>query len=216
MQCQFFFDFLSPYSFIAFDRISRLRSDALHNVTVIFKPTPMIPLIKGHDTKGPAEIPMKRDILFKDILRKVHRRHLEFRLPKRFPFLSQLALRFGCFPEKSHQINLALMTAAWVEEVDMEDEDALVQFIVDRVEVSKDELKAWGSSREARKALKTNLKEAQSLGLFGVPSFVCDMGGQGEIFWGDEMIDEMTRFFSGTDYYSQEIFQDYTSRFESS
>jgi len=67
----FYFDFLSPYAYIAWTQIQPLA--LRHGRRVEPAPVLLAGLLNAHGQKGPAEIPAKRAYVFKDVLRKAHR-----------------------------------------------------------------------------------------------------------------------------------------------
>lgn len=79
----FFFDFISPYAFLAFRRVRRLRHQFASTLDVSYKPVVFGAVLSHWGTKGPAEIPPKREFVFRDVYR------CAFRSPPRacFPAL---------------------------------------------------------------------------------------------------------------------------------
>ncbi|MGB1700435.1 MAG: DsbA family protein, partial [Nannocystaceae bacterium] len=87
----FYFDFISPYAYLAFPEVLRLCEN--HQRTMI--PTPVVfgAILTHHGHLGPAEIPSKRAYTFKHVLRLAHERGRDLTPPPGHPFNSLLALR---------------------------------------------------------------------------------------------------------------------------
>ena len=64
---RFHFDFISPYSYLAWCRVGAFAHD--HDLRVEPKPTLFAALLNHLDHKGPGEIPEKRAYMFKDCQR---------------------------------------------------------------------------------------------------------------------------------------------------
>jgi 2-hydroxychromene-2-carboxylate isomerase len=60
---EFYFDFLSPYSYLAWTWVRKQPYD------FEFYPVSVASIVAHFDTKGPAQITPKRNYLFKDLLR---------------------------------------------------------------------------------------------------------------------------------------------------
>lgn len=66
----FYFDFISPYAYLAWTQLPALA--ARHERELVPVPVLFAALLNAHGQKGPAEIPAKRIYLFKDVCRKAH------------------------------------------------------------------------------------------------------------------------------------------------
>jgi 2-hydroxychromene-2-carboxylate isomerase len=66
----FFYDFISPYSYLAFRQLKRLRTKyGGERLQVSYKPVVFGALLTHWSNKGPAEIPPKREFVFRDVYR---------------------------------------------------------------------------------------------------------------------------------------------------
>lgn len=180
---EFYFDFLSPYSYLAFQWLkkNRVLLESL-KVSIIFRPVVMSQLIHSYDTKGPAEIESKRNFLFKDCLRYSSMHGISFETPKSLPFNSLYGLRLALAIEEDKRFDLidAIYTAGWGEGREIGEEESLIE-ILDRADLDKS-LMDQTTSKEIRRELKNNNKLALEKGVFGLPSFVY----KDELFWGND------------------------------
>lgn len=172
-QIEFFFDYISPYAYLAWEDTQRIARE--HDVVIVAKPILFAALLAHNKTLGPAEIPSKREYLFIDILRKAESLGVEIEVPASHPFNPLLGLRATCAANDGER-NDAVSTiygAIWREGADMSTRDALdsrgLGHLADRA--SDDEVKA---------RLRRNTDEALEGGIFGVPTLRFD----GELFWG--------------------------------
>src|SRR6478609_9371424 len=111
---RFYFDFISPYSYLAWTQIQGLASRTHSRIEPI--PILFAAILNAIGQKGPAEIPPKRIYLFKDVYRRAHRFGVPLVPPPHHPFNPLLALRVASIPQSAgqrHQLINALFAATW-------------------------------------------------------------------------------------------------------
>ncbi len=202
---EFYFDFLSPYSYLAWTWV---RSSPYE---FEFYPVSMGSIIAAYDTKGPAQIEPKRNYLFKDLLRSTKMNNIPFTTPKHLPFNSLYALRFSLLNtagDKQKEIIDAIYRAGWEHGLDIGSDDVL-KTILKVHNLYTDELLEKMESKEARLELKANVERALQLELFGVPSFVVN----GEMFWGYDSTKYLEMYLNGTDPLDKEVYQQFITKF---
>lgn len=194
-EINFYFDFLSPFSYFAWLKLGPLSKEL--NLKVNFKPVALGPLLNHWQIKGPGEVEPKREFLLKQMLRYSATHNIEFTTPKTHPFNSLYALRFalkGVAGELQERVIETLWKAGWQSRIDMGEPDELLK-VLREAGLPADELYEKSFSREAKAELKTNIQEAITKGAFGVPSFVVD----DELFWGADSMTDMKNFILGKD-----------------
>ena len=194
-ELNFYFDFLSPFSYFAWLRMRGLAQEL--QLKVIYKPVALGPLLNHWQIKGPGEVTPKREFLLKQMLRYTTRNGIEFTTPKTHPFNSLYALRL-CLAEVAgtHQEKVieTLWTAGWQKRIDMGEPEELLQVLREN-NLPAEELYERSFSRQAKSELKNNIQEAISKGVFGVPSFVVG----DELFWGNDSMDDLKNYLLGED-----------------
>lgn len=80
----FWFDPISPYAYLAFERLPQVLEDRA--VAVDYKPVLFAGLLKHHGHKGPAEIEPKRQWTFRECAWLGHKLGIRFDLPAQHPF----------------------------------------------------------------------------------------------------------------------------------
>ena len=215
----FYFDYQSPYSYLGWKRMEDLRQNASEQWQRDFlgmidlRPVPMGTLIHSYGSKGPAEIPAKRDYLTKVWLKKLRERNLHVTIPK-LPFNYLCALRLSKVEAWSDQQTLSvwdmvsdLFSACWERGEDIGDEEVLQHLLTQRgMERS---FLDRATQKEARRELKENVKTAQEQGVFGVPTWVVG----GEIFWGDDSFEDMMNYLSGQELYDPVLYEEFNRSF---
>ena len=181
---EFFFDLVSPYSYLASEKIEELAKQ--NNRELIWKPFLLGGLFKALDAPpAPGLLPYKKPYLFKDLDRLAKFHGIPFNTPSEFPRLTVKPLRALLsmpkenLPEAVHQ----LYRAYWVEDRDISDASVLADLLgAETVEKTGDP--------EIKQSLIQATDEAVNRGLFGAPTFLV---GQ-EMFFGHDRMDLLEAF----------------------
>lgn len=168
-----YFDFISPYSYLQCMRMPALPKDAL----VRLKPVLFGALLDHVGTLGPAEVPGKREHTFRQCLWLAARHGLKIKAPPRHPFNPLAALRLAVALGPSMDQVRHIYEFIWAEGRDPSD-PAEFGALARSLGVTDAEARIADPQVKAR--LKANTDEAISAGIWGVPSFAVD----GICFWG--------------------------------
>jgi uncharacterized protein (TIGR00369 family) len=194
-EIEYFFDYLSPYSYLAWRRLPAL----LESEGVSLKATPVLfaGLLEATGRVGPAEIPAQRRFVVRDCMRAAKRLGVRFGFPAKHPFRPLSALRLSLpdvAGERQHDVIDALWTAGWEDGVDMGDDDALVAAL-DAKGLGGAELLARTRDPASKAALRASTDRAIELGVFGLPTI--RIGD--ELVWGHDRLDDVGRILRGED-----------------
>ncbi len=175
----FYFDFVSPYSYIAFHRL-----DALPQPPAL-KPVLFAGLLNHWGQKGPAEIPAKRRWTYRWCTWWAKELGVPLRFPAEHPFnpLSHLRLALACGSRRDAVKRI--FESIWMSGENATD-PARFQALCRELNVDQARLQA------VKDELRANTDEAAARGVFGVPSFVAD----GEVFWGADSIDFLNAYLA--------------------
>ena len=80
----FYFDFISPYAWLAFQALPQALQGISHSVT--YKPVLFGAMLKHHGQLGPAEIPSKRDWTYRQVQWLAHTQGIALQMPATHPF----------------------------------------------------------------------------------------------------------------------------------
>lgn len=203
----FYFDFLSPFSYFAWINHQKLGLDTRYEFN--YRPVLMGKLFEHWDIKGPGEIAPKRYLMLKSCFRYASRENIEFVPPETHPFNPLYVLRLAtlaCGGKAQMKVIDSLWSYIWGKGNTGDNPDALESFLND-VSLPGTELMEKAFAREAKLELKQNTKEAIANKLFGVPSFVCG----DEVFWGNDSLTDLIQFIEGEEAYDQGLFLERTS-----
>ncbi|MDQ2734124.1 MAG: 2-hydroxychromene-2-carboxylate isomerase [Pseudomonadota bacterium] len=189
---EFYFDFSSPYSYVASEWIEALA--ARHGRTVSWKAILLGVTFQAAELKSPVEHPIKREYSMLDFERSARHAGVPYTLPPKFPIPAQNAARiFWWLHEKD-----ALSAAGWARHalrgyftrgVDLSDAASLkllaAEFGIDPAQAQA----AW-TDPHWKARLKQACEEAVARGVFGAPFFFID----GEPFWGNDRRAQIERW----------------------
>ncbi|MGF1508669.1 MAG: 2-hydroxychromene-2-carboxylate isomerase [Myxococcota bacterium] len=165
----FYFDFLSPYSYLASQRISDFP--AFHAL----EPRPVVfgSILSARNAQGPGEIQLRRRAGLTDLLLLARHYGIPLEGPPRHPFNSVPALRvtLAVAPDQRRSLVDAFFRAAWARGEDLESFAVLGRILVE-TDIRDVDPEEASSQPELRKALKTSTKAFLERGGFGVPSFL--------------------------------------------
>jgi 2-hydroxychromene-2-carboxylate isomerase len=189
-QIGFYFDFISPYAYLAFEQLPQVLQGLGYSVD--YKPLLFAGLLKHHGQLGPAEIQPKRDWTYRQVLWLAHRHGIPMQMPASHPFNPLPLLRLAVASPPNRFVCEAIFRHVWRgggEAGDAARLEALKQALSPARDPASDEVKAQ---------LKANADEALALGLFGVPSLVVD----GKVFWGFDALPMLREYLEGGSWFA--------------
>lgn len=193
---RFYFDFLSPYAYLAWTQIHALAERNHRSVEPV--PVLLAALLGANGQKGPAEIPNKRIYVFKDTVRSAAVLGVPFGLPPSHPFNPLVALRVASAPmEHGQRIRLIdrLFSAVWGGGGPGVQDAQVVAKIATEVGLDGEAMVLATGHEESKARLKAQTDRALAEGTFGVPTMIAD----GELFWGLDSFPHLERRLRGED-----------------
>lgn len=168
----FWFDVVSPYAWLAFERLP----DALEglSVEVEYRPLLFAGLLKHWGHKGPAEIAPKREWMHRQVRWIAERDGVPLVFPTPHPFNPLALLRLAIAAGPNRRVVEAVFRHAWADGGDPNEPERLAA-LTRRLAPAQDP-----ASDAVKQALRAHTDEALRRGLFGVPTLEVD----GEPFWG--------------------------------
>jgi 2-hydroxychromene-2-carboxylate isomerase len=186
---QFWYDFASSYSYLSAMRVEPLATE--HGVEVEWRPFLLGPIFaaQGWTTSPFTLYPSKGRNMVRDIERICASRGLPFRLPEPFPQNSLQAARLALIGAEEGwgpAFSRALFRLEFGQGASLSDEAALASALTAAGEDPGRHLPRTADP-QVKQRLKAQTETAQSLGIFGAPSFVT---ADGELFWGDDRLEQ--------------------------
>ena len=170
-----YFDFISPYSYLQLERMPRWPA----NVVLVPKPILFAGILNHWGQKGPAEIAAKRTFTYRQAQWIADRAGVPFRFPPRHPFNPVSTLRLAVALNNDMDAIRTIFRYVWAEGGEV-DTPAGWQALGARLGVPDADARV--ADPEVKAKLRRNGEEALAAGVFGVPSLVVD----GLVFWGQD------------------------------
>lgn len=191
---RFYFDFLSPYAFLAWQRVH----DVVESRGGLVEPAPVLfaGLLNHWGQLGPAEIAPKRDYVFRDAYRNAAGLGIVLSSPKSHPFRPLLALRLCCLDlaeDLRKTLISGLFDQIWVRGGGVESA-AEVAPVLEAAGLPASLLEATADP-DIKARLRSNTEAAIAAGVFGVPTMTVDH----ELFWGFDSLPHLGRYLDGLD-----------------
>ena len=184
----FYFDFSSPYGYLASTKIDALA--AKHARTVLWRPMLLGVAFKATGGAPLPSIPLKGEYSRRDFLRSARFYGIPYRQPDPFPVSTVAACRaFYSLDEPKDRRELAgaLFRAYFVEGVNI-GEPANVLRIAAELGLKPDI-----ESQAVKDATRAEVEAALAKGVFGSPYLIVD----GEPFWGVDRFEQVDRWLRG-------------------
>lgn len=190
LRVEFFFDIVSPYSYLAYEVFDRYR--ARWDLDVVLRPAFLGGVMKAVGNIPPASLPARAPYMVRDLGRKSRFYDVALTLPEDFPSNTLPAMRLltavdVATPARTAPLARALWRRHWGEGKEVHTADTLRAACVS-AGVDVDVVDRIGD--DAVKArLKGATDEAVARGAFGFPAFFVDKDGSDEMFFGSDRFD---------------------------
>lgn len=195
----FWFDFSSPYSYIASEWIEALA--ARHGRALRWHAILLGVTFQAAELKSPVAHPLKREYSLRDFARSARMEGLPYRLPEKFPIPTQLAARLFAWLASPQGANDPARAVRWAHTglrayftrgVDLSDLPSL-QALAQDCGIAPEQCAAVCADPVWKEALRRENDAAIAAGVFGAPFFLVD----GEPFWGNDRKPQIERWLAG-------------------
>ncbi len=181
----FYFDFISPYAYLAHKEIRRIEK--INSIKISYKPILLGAIHNLHGIKAPAFIPAKAKHMIRDCKLIAEKNKIKFKFNSYFPIRSLNLMRGVIVAEEDNYKSFYIdniFDAIWQDGMNMND-DHIVQKILKNLNVNPKTFYLRVSSNSIKESFKQKTNDAYEKGIFGAPSFVCN----NKIFWGQDRIE---------------------------
>lgn len=182
---EFYFDFISPYSFLAHKQIRKIENK--EGIKIIYKPVLLGGLHNLHGIKAPAFIPAKAKHMVRDCKLIAEKNNIRFKFNSYFPIRSLNLMRGVLVAEednvKKYYID-NIFNTIWQDGLNMND-TIVIQKILQNLNINPKTFSLRMTSSLIKDLLRKKTNEAYEKGVFGAPTFVVN----NKIFWGQDRIE---------------------------
>lgn len=191
---EFYFDFSSPYGYLAATQIDALA--AKHDRSVTWRPILLGAVFKVTAQRPLADIPVKSDYANRDFARSARLYGVAFRLPSRFPIGTVAPARaFYWIDDRdaafARRYALAAYRAYFVDDRDISEPEVAAD-VAASVGFNKEEIASALNDPLVKDRLRREVDTAVAHGVFGSPYIVVD----GEPFWGADRLQQVERWLA--------------------
>ncbi len=180
MRASWYFDLISPFSYLHLKQFHRLPAD----IEIEYVPVLFAGMLKHWENKGPAEVPPKRIYMYRQLTWLAAHLGIPFKMPPSHPFNSLHGLRLLIAAGVTRASVETAFDMVWKEGRDIQGPDGISE-LARRLGV-KDPEAAMADER-VKSTLKANTEAAIARGVFGVPSFLLE----DTLFWGQDSLEMM-------------------------
>jgi 2-hydroxychromene-2-carboxylate isomerase len=186
---EFYYDLVSPFSYLAQTRIDGVCEEA--GAEVVWRPMLLGAVHKLSGNSAPITVPAKGRYSFIDIHRWASHYGAPIKFPDPFPFKTVTTMRAAVFCEergKLEDFTREAFKLYWEEGNPPDgleaDESGQVSEVARRIGMNPDEILEGASEQSVKDRLKDETERAVERGVFGAPAFFV---GE-ELFWGNDRL----------------------------
>ena len=180
----FYFDFISPYSYLAYRKLKNLNKE--NKINIIYKPILLGGLHKLGEITAPAFNKRKMKNMKNDCELIANKNNIEFKWNVKFPMNSLYLMRGYLVLEKEFKSKFfdICFDAYWKNNIDITQDESLIQ-ILDRAEIDKENFFKSINEQKIKDQLKKLTNQAFEKDIFGAPTFIVN----NKIFWGQDRLE---------------------------
>ena len=181
-EINFYFDFISPYAYLAHKKIQLLPKD----IKINYRPILLGGLHNLEGITAPAFIKPKLKHMINDCLLIAKKNNHDFKWNSIFP-INSLNIMRGCFDINLSNRDLYIETmfnAYWKYDLDISKEEILIP-LLEQCKIDKDIFFKTIKDPAIKEKLKDATKNAHGKEVFGAPTFIVN----NKIFWGQDRLE---------------------------
>ena len=181
---EFYFDFVSPYSFLAHKKICKIKNN--ENIKFIYKPILLGGLHNLIGITAPAFINPKAKFMIRDCKMVAKKFDIKFTFNPLFP-INSLNLMRGFLSSNTDKKNTDIdnfFNAYWQDGLNLNEEKIVIN-LLKKCKINNDDYKKKIKDLKIKNKLKKLTQEAFKNDIFGAPTFVVNK----KIFWGQDRLE---------------------------
>ena len=182
---EFYFDFGSPYTFLAHKEIRKIEKE--NSIKIKYMPILLDSLLKSVGVKANADIPIKAKYMIKDCKLWAEKKNVVFKFNNYFPIVTLNLMRCVLVAEKQgfaqNFIN-KVFDAIWEDGLNLND-NIIIEKLFKNIGINPKTFLMESVDNKIKDELKKRTDEAYKKGIFGSPSFIVN----NKIFWGQDRLE---------------------------
>ena len=181
---EFYFDFASPYTFIAHKEIRKIEKE--NSIKIEYMPIFLAGLLKLADIKANVDIPIKGKYMIKDCKLWAEKYNIVFKFNNYFPIKTLNLMRCVLVAEKKgfaqNFIN-KVFDSIWKDGLNLND-NTIVERLLKNLDINPKIFLMEAEDSKIKDELKKRTDNAFKKGIFGSPSFIIN----NKMFWGQDRL----------------------------
>ena len=181
----FYFDFASPYAFLAHKQIRNIENE--NSIKVKYKPVLLGGLLKSAGIKPIADVPIKGKHMIKDCKLWAEKYNIDFKFNSYFPIQTLNLMRCSLIAEKKNFLKNFInkvFDSIWKDGLNLND-NAIFEKLLKNMDINPEIFLKDSIDEKNKYDLKKRTDEAYNKGIFGTPTFVVN----NKIFWGQDRLE---------------------------
>ena len=182
---EFYFDFGSPYTFLAHKKIRKIEKD--NSIKINYMPILLGGLLKSAGIKANIDIPIKGKYMIKDCKLWAEKYNIDFKFNSYFP-INTLNLMRCVLVAKKKRIEQNFVNkffdAIWKDGLNLND-NSIVEELLRSLNMNPKSFLIEATHDNIKEELEKRTDEAHNKGIFGAPSFIVN----NKIFWGQDRLE---------------------------
>ena len=182
---EFYFDFASPYTFIAHKKIRKIEEE--NSIKMKYMPILLGGLLKSAGIKANVDIPIKAIYMIRDCKLWAEKYDIAFKFNNYFPINTLNLMRCVLIAEKKgfEQIFINnIFDAIWKDGLNLND-NKIVKNILKNLNLNPETFLLEATEIKNKDDLKNRTNNAFIKGIFGAPSFIVN----NKMFWGQDRLE---------------------------
>ena len=182
---EFYFDFISPYSFLAHKQIRKIEKE--NAVKIKYMPIFLGGLHNLTGIKAPGFIPIKAKYMIKDCKLWAEKYNIEFKFNSYFPIITLNLMRCVLVAEKKSLAKNFIdkvFDAIWKDDLNLND-SAIFENLLKNLKINPKTFLMEAAQPNIKDELRKKTDDAYKKGIFGAPSFIVN----NKIFWGQDRLE---------------------------
>jgi len=182
---EFYFDFSSPYSFLAHKQIGKIEKE--NSIKMKYMPIFLGDLLNLAGIKANIDIPIKAKYMIKDCKLWAEKYNITFKFNNYFPIKTLNLMRCTLVAEKKDfaQIFITkIFDAIWKDGINLND-NTIVEKLLQNLDLNPKNFLMEAIEPKIKDELKKRTDDAYQKGIFGAPSFIIN----NKVFWGQDRLE---------------------------
>ena len=182
---EFYFDFGSPYTFLAHKQIRVIEKN--NSIKIKYMPVLLGGLLKSAGLKANMDIPIKGKYMVRDCKLCAEKHKIEFKFNNYFPITTLNLMRCVLVANKKgfeqNFIN-TIFDAIWKDGLNLND-NVIIEKLLKTLNINPKTFLLEATDNKIKDELKKKTDDAYNKGIFGTPSFIVN----DKMFWGQDRLE---------------------------